>query len=49
MKIHWLVPRNNACLPNGSAITANYGGTTGIKLAAVACIAGGMMQAYSGV
>jgi hypothetical protein len=44
MKIHWLVARNNAGLPNGSTITANYGGTTGIKLAAVACIAGAIMQ-----
>jgi hypothetical protein len=43
MKLHWLPSRLNAGLPLGATITANYGGTTGIKLAAVACIFGAIM------
>jgi hypothetical protein len=34
--------RNNGGLPIGSTITANYAATTGIKLAAAACISGAM-------
>jgi hypothetical protein len=41
-RLQFLNARNNAGLPIGATITANYAATTGIKLAAAACISGAM-------
>ncbi len=38
-----LAARLNAGIPSGATLTSNYGGTTGIKLAAAACISGAMV------
>jgi hypothetical protein len=37
-RFQFLSARTNLGLPSGSTLTANYGGTTGIKLTAAACI-----------